>query len=77
MKGANDVVLIQLIDDMVPRIASTEEEADKGEVVRVDFRVLREGSLVILLEAEREEGDVEVEFPSVGEPEFVEWNDGS
>lgn len=73
LEGADDVVLVELIDDVGPGVASAEEEADEGEVIRVS----RRGRLVVLVEAEREEGDVEVEFSGVGEPEFVEGDDGS
>lgn len=51
MKGTNDVVLTELFENMIPGIASTEEEADEREVVRVCSR----GNLVIL-KAERENG---------------------
>lgn len=72
MKGTNDVVLTELFENMIPGIASTEEEADKREVVRVCSR----GNLVIL-KAERENGDIKVENSRVSEPEFVKRDDGS
>ena len=65
LEDARDFRILDLLEDVEPGVAGTEEETQLGQV--------EIGTWVRVTDP----GDVELEDPIVGEAEFVEGNDGS